>query len=317
MSHGFQVFRVDLLKGMAHKPLETWQVDSGHYAQYVANLAEQLASDQLLLPAKVTWGVVQNMSLVEGVEKTEPAQKYVRWLSAERKIRRISLGLRYGTVGSHTHAMGLDGDTELADRAPSRFYRAELVLPEAEGSGLLAVESISRSCPAPPVVLWLAAASVVAEKGKDWWRLKTEQVTDADYLSDLIDKSKNAEVKLRRVESGGADSAGDRRRTRYQLVAPLVEKQKAGAMAWIKSRIGGSGTLAGMLDVLGVTNTGDFDFNDGYIALDDGEASTRIGLSDVRETFTYPISEDRPGDDAWWQAVRDRFYALDEGLSWS
>jgi hypothetical protein len=254
------------------------------------------------------------LSTISNATEAKFGQKFVRWQSAElHGWRRLSIELKYGRVGDYSDAMGPAGDTPISDKAPSRPNRAELLLPETEGSGLLAVETISRSAPLTPLISWIGAASFIKEQGKVWWRMKATQATDAQYLAELIEKSEHAEVSLKHV---GIDEIGDRPRTRYKLNAPLSTRQRSGAVDWVMNRINGKGSLEGMLQIVGVENTGDLAFTEGHITLDDGETTTRVGLSDVREIFTYPIGTHRPDTETWESEVRCRFGALEPDLAW-
>jgi hypothetical protein len=316
VSHGFRVYNVELFEGMRRKPVEDWHVAGQHYASYAHALASELAAAQDLLPARLSWGEIQALSEISNLNSMATDDRCLRWIGASLSGRRLSMEIKYGMVGTYSDAMGVDGDTSITNKAPSRSYRAELVLPEEFGTGLLAVETIGRSAPAGAIAMWFGAASCVKEKGNIWWRPKIQQVTDTAYLTELIANSRSAEVTLKHV---GFDEIGDRRRTQYKLQASLNDAQRDTAIGWIKSRIGteSRADLQGMLKIVGVDNTGDLDFTDGHISVDDGEATTRIGLSDVREIFTYPIGKDRPSASDWESQVRTRFQQLEPTLDWS
>jgi hypothetical protein len=298
---------------MGRKPIDKWQVGTSHYAVYAEGLCKMLTADGHLLHADPSWSEVQALSTISNATDASFGQKFVRWQGGSLHGRRLSLELKYGRVGNYSDAMGPMGDTPISDKAPSRMYRAELLLPETEGSGLLAVEAISRSAPMTPLITWMGAASFIKEQGQVWWRLKATQATDAQYLADLIEKSEHAEVSMKHV---GIDEIGDRPRTQYRLHAPLSTRQRSHAVDWVMDRIKGKGSLEGMLQIVGVRSTGDLDFTEGHIKLDDGETTTRVGLSDVREIFTYPISTNRPDTETWESAVRSRFRALEPNLVW-
>ena len=201
----------------------------------------------------------------------------------------------------------------LDETAPGRTYRVELLAPtDDHDSGLLAVETISRTAPVDAFADWINAAMWLTRGDSHWKRMTYEQVTDTDFLAALLRNAQDATVNLKYV---GSDGAGDRQRTQYSLQAPLRSlNQRDQAVDWAKQANRG---VSGMLHLVGVDNPGDFDFNDGHLTVDDGEAVTRIGLSDARDKFTYPLGPDQVPEDQWKTEVQMRFQLLDPYLDWS
>lgn len=111
----------------------------------------------------------------------------------------------------------------------------------------------------------------------------------------------------------GRDGVGGRSRSFYTLRAPIGLGSRAQARQWAKES---RRTQGGLLEIVGISDPGDMDFNQGFLSLDDGEATTRIGLSDARDTFTYPISDDRPDQERWQSSVRVRLKRIAPGLAW-
>lgn len=232
---------------------------------------------------------------------------------------RITMTVCVGRVGAFDRALGRRDDP-LKDRAASRSYRATLVFPRiGSAAGLLGVEAIGRTAPSGPLSTLIALASRYRSftTSKPWHRLTLEQATDGAFLQEVL-AGQEASVVLTRST---VDGAGDRKKTDMRLDARVHATQLHGLTEWLglevsKRRMAG---ISGMLSIVGGEETlDDVGFDDGFVKIGDGQTSTKIRLYDnLKDTFTYPITEDvRPTDQAWDQAVRDRMQIVDPDLAW-
>ena len=313
--HGFRVFKVEPRERHGRKDAP-WRSEAGaHLLERFAALAGGFVANEWILDATLTYAQAEALGILEAKKSIGAGDKVLRLIDCGQVGRRLSMRVKYGSAGSFPTLMGVDGDVDITDRAPAREYRVELLAPRDVGPGLMAVETISRVAPAVPLVQLLSIADMLdpARPGGDpWFKLFATQVTDPDYLAELIKRTKNAELHLRSVDVGGE---GDRTRTRYRLQAKLDDVGRSGILGWLKRA---DRNVAGMLEVVDVRDSGDFDFNEGYVDLDDGDSRTRVGLHDAREVFTYPINSDiEPDRDTWERAVRDRFRTLRPDLDWA
>jgi hypothetical protein len=233
--------------------------------------------------------------------------------------RRIHITATIGRVGAFDVAMG-EQDDPLTDRAAARKYRAVLLLPPpTEECGLLAVETIGRTTPNAEILNLLALGSKYRAlvTGNSWYRLRIEQVADADRLDEILTEDSAAVVLTRNY----VDGSGDRRRSKDLRLEGSVSVEHRGTLrGWLglpTSDRKAKG-LNGMLEILGEQNTlDDVGFNDGFVKIGSGVNSTKVRLGDMADRFTYPIQEDvRPDQQTWERAVRDRARILRPQLDW-
>lgn len=310
MRYGMRVFSVKHRHGRSRTD-QPWVNDSTSAITWFDHCAKQLVGRLLRVPIRLT--DMEQAAELPKVAEIEDGMGYLRIDSVARSGRRLSLNVRYGRGADFNYSMGAEGDESLDGRAPARSYRVELLTPAGGDEALMAVETIASACPEAAVSAWLAFSSRLSrtESSDPWPRLITTQVNDTEYLAELINRAKNVEVHLKHVSR---DEIGNRRRTDFRLQSLVPVNRRGKAIDWAKEDKRG---VKGMLRIIGVEDDGDFDFNDGHLTLDDGDARTKVGLSDAREKFTYPVSQVQPSLTDWEQEVRTRFFRLRPDLEWS
>jgi hypothetical protein len=281
-----------------------WDTPGEAYSIYANRLLKTLTEGHPppLLTATAKFTEIEYLDAIRPATGVDLDDRCVRFLASSQSDRHVSLEVMYGIGGRFTHVMGPSGDESIDGQAAARQYRAELFLPPDPSDiedGVLAVETIARTAPVGSLRYWLAAASK-AQTQTTWWHLRCNQVTDTDFLDELIDRAESAEVVLKHRASDGIGNAEEHR---YTLRAPLQTGRRRDARNWAKNR---ARTKDGLLHIIGVDDSGDLEFDDGWISLSDGDTSTKIGLSDAREIFTYPTSPTRPDDATWQRLVRNR-----------
>ncbi|NNG20531.1 hypothetical protein HJ590_13335 [Naumannella sp. ID2617S] len=303
-----RVFTVSLRHGR-ERGNQPWVNESGSELVHLGHCAQLLKGRLLGVPIKMQ--EAEAFTNLPEVKKIEARKRYLRVQDFQRHDRRLSLVVKYGMGSDYSYNMGPGGDVAIDQQAPAREYRIELLTPKKDGVALMAVETIARVCPEAAISAWLGAASkLIKPQGSPWKRLITAQAVDPDYLADLVKNAKEVEVRLKHV---GPDEVGNRSRTLYRLQGAIHHNRRGKAINWARQQRRG---LDGMLEVLGVADDGDFDFNDGYMSIDDGDAKTRVGLTGAKEAFTYPLADDAPEDDEWINFVQRRFKQLHSGLEW-
>ncbi len=308
--YGLRVFELTLYRQTGRKS-QPWNADGWHFVDLGERAALTLSNDKHLLDAHVPQTTLRSWTAITPVSKVLPRAPYSRWMDTQRVGDRLSLQLKFGVGADYSESMSPSGDSSLKDQAAARTYRAEAVFPPGDGEALLAVEVVNRACPVNAIICWLNAALYFDAGAEEWWRVGAKQVTDSGYLVDLIRQAKDAQITLKKV---GIDGEGDQTSTQYRLEAPLRWGDKRlRAVDWVKQE---TRDLQGMLSILDIQDAGDLQFNQGHIALDDGESKTKIGLSDARETFTYPLGSMELDTAEWEKAVAARLQTLKPELPW-
>lgn len=231
--------------------------------------------------------------------------------------QRVNIAMTVGRVGSFDRAMG-QRDDSLKDRAAGREYRAILVIPPDASSGLIAIETIGRTAPNAEMVKLLMLGSKYRSlvTTRPWWRMVINQVADRDRLVEVLAENEASVV----LTKSGPDGSGDQVKKELRLEASLRAQQIGSLHAWLglpvpERKLKG---ISGMLELFGGEDTlDDVGFNDGFVRVGSGTASTKVRLADEVDKFTYPINENvRPDKHAWEQAVRARMRIVRPDLDW-
>ena len=200
--------------------------------------------------------------------------------------------------------------------ATAREYRAELLMPSAEGVGVLAVETISGLTPAPAAVRWLSMASRMRSPAGQWWRVTLDPLLDGQRLQELIERSKTAKVTLVKTSPSGT---GKKKIVECTLSAPVRDSTQREGLANLFRGIMSKERTPDPKDLLTVVRLKDdvsIKFDDGYMDLNDGVSNTKVGLYDQQEVFVYPISDSEPDQMTWEDAVLSRVRNVLPGLEW-
>jgi len=199
-AYGFRLFETTLRRGDGRKEVpflveEDGQVSWRLTEHLMAALSEKLNQKQLGLPHSA--GLTEDDVDPEEATRTEARFSL---LDLQQRGEHLVFTVRYGRPGGHDLAMSdpsldEDEDVDISRHAPSRVYRAVLVVPESGTSAVLAVGVIGRACPVRPVVRWFArwsrdwAEAQPAASGQpaaSWWKLHPVVLGDNARLDALL-----------------------------------------------------------------------------------------------------------------------------------
>ena len=328
--YGFRLYEVGLRKRLGRKDLP-WRQDGWSYLKHVKDGLDKIkdsqqATDDGTRPAPISLGYGKTdirdldelpLSAMDPSNSSDKEHRVGRVEDSVVAGRQLSFALKAGNVGQFDDSIGLAADRPMRNEAAALSYRAELVVPEDEHRGLLALETIGRFSPITQALCLLTLAS--REAGgwgdSDWWTLHCDQVTDPEFLNEVLEGG-NAEVHLRRIrrDPQGKKEAVDRHLIFGVHDIEELERTRRWAKLTRKSRKD-LGTR-GLVNIVEADEDilRELEFNDGYVTIGD-KVKTKVRMDDALDRFTYPINTTaRPTASVWREAVRERMSVVDETL---
>ncbi|HVU73088.1 MAG TPA: hypothetical protein VHE83_09010 [Mycobacteriales bacterium] len=328
-TYGFKLFAVGVRKGgNGRKAIELSDVDGKHYGDHLEELLEGLLDRVVLIkPAAKDTG--------------DSRPRGVRIDTVKRNGHRLSGKVSAGRFGDHDLGMHHpdDGgeDADLSELATSRFYRYIFWLPDKGDVGALAVETISRSCPAPQMIKSIRSEALKAagieedasdadedgdEPGGTWWRIVANVATDDGRIGAMIDNAALETIDLMRHET----TSDNKRQQEVMRLSAAVRSEK------VKDQVGGIlkgwwgdaehrrrgratvTSAAGAKQVAAVLGpeVAAIDFDDAAITLvDENGVTKKIKPGSLNEAFIYELGDERPSDAGFLSAVRNTLRSVD------
>jgi hypothetical protein len=315
MGYGFRLFYFGIHARMGHTPLELDQKLNG---KTCAELLDQTL-DTLTADNSTRAGMPSLKNTADGGDVTPaaPAERGDVAIKFEHHDqpgpRHLSLTVRYGRVYGHDLAIAPSGDANIAGKAPSHVFRAEILLPKAGAQGLLVVEDIDRSCPGPAIGQWISKQSKwdAGDDGR-WWRMRLQRLSDDERLQELIRNSKKAEIRLRRY---GKSGSGKRRQTPLWITAPVEQASDLKRLAnearkWLLGDTAAKSQGVAILAEVAGDGVTELNPDEGGLYIEDGSTTKKITPDRLDEVFVYPIGDSAPMPDDWESAVLRRLSAL-------
>lgn len=224
-----------------------------------------------------------------------------------------------GKFGSHEKAIGDDAesDTHIKDKAASNLFRVVFAFPENGTSGILAVETIGRSCPVAPITRWISKKSrdEVAEGLSEgaWWRLAVTPLADEERLAEMIREGQAQKLVLVRHATTAARTreVRDLEITASLAVSGRLDRIVEIVQGWYRRNRQAPDEQGGVSDEQGVRQlaaivgpqVADMDLDDGWVQIEDPDGQVkRVRPTQMADVFTYRLSEGQP-------PVTPRFYA--------
>lgn len=313
-TYGYRLFALHITNGMKRTPQDLSACNGEHYAMAAARMLKDLSSRTMVgtpamdVPDSANTVIDEADALRRGYID-QPAFR-VEDVSLAGTILRGTVWA--GTFGSHERALSADNTTEdadIRDKAASRLYRYIMALPEAGTNGLLAVETISRSCPVASIVRWLrwrslteaftdpATSLPTTNQVRPWWRAVVCQLADEKRFEEMIKKGQAEKLELVKHK---VTSARTRESEEFRVTAPLVDSGKISQIvelvrSWLptdaeedlSTRVT-DGQAAKQLAAIVSPQIEDLDLDDGWVVLKDADdQNKKISPSRLSELFTY------------------------------
>ncbi|GGS52016.1 hypothetical protein [Streptomyces cinerochromogenes] len=312
-SYGYRLFTFQVFRGSKRTPLDLADCKGEPYQEIAESLLKILSvgtavgdptdDGQAEVEAEGTFG--------------KPALRVEEVRTVENTIRATVWA---GKFGSHEKAIGdaAGSDTDIKDKAASNLFRVIFTFPEEGDIGILAVESIGRSCPVAPLIRWMTKKSRdEATQGNNegvWWRISASPLADEDRLAEMIREGQAQTLVLVRhaITASRTRTVKDVEITASLAVSGRLEKTVQVVQGWYRRNKQAEG-----IEEAGVTNEqgarqlaaivgpqiADMDLDDGWVQIEDPDGQVkRVKPTQMTDVFTYRLSEDHP-------PVTPRFYA--------
>ncbi|MFD4590532.1 hypothetical protein [Streptomyces rubiginosohelvolus] len=310
-SYGYRLFTFQVYRGFKRTPLDLADCKGDPYQEIAESLLKTLSV-----------GTVVGEPTEEGQAEVEVEGAFGKPALRVEEVRVVDNTIRAtvwaGKFGSHEKAIGdvAGSDTDIKDKAASNLFRVVLAFPEEGDTGILAVETIGRSCPVAQLTRWMTKKSRdTATQGADegaWWRICVTPLADENRLAEMIREGQAQRLVLVRhaTTAGRTRVVRDIEITASLAVSSRMDKAVQIVQGWYRHKRQmeedpavtdeeGARQLAAIVG----PQVADMDLDDGWVQIEDPDGQVkRVKPSQMTDVFTYRLSEDQP-------PVTPRFYA--------
>ncbi|MDP9639735.1 hypothetical protein J2W18_004684 [Rhodococcus cercidiphylli] len=288
--YGFRIFEVERMNGSGRTPKPFLD---GEFGDFTAHL---LHSYERVVGGKHHENPRDAFDLAGNPAPLDPNSRIVRLDWVHRGPTSVLFGFSMGKNDGFADAMSAqagDPDVSIEHLAPRRQYRGVYVLPPHETTGVLALESISRSCPITPLRRWSNRWSkelAEVDSTAKYSRLSYSQMTDDSQVAQMLRDGEPQELVLSEHDSF---SNGLPSKAQYRLVAPITDK--AGAMA-VARKWGRRNQTTTMSDGINEAKAlvgpkiDSVEFDDCYLNVQHDGQIKQVRPDAFSELFTYDIS---------------------------
>jgi hypothetical protein len=310
--YGFRLFKTERMNGNGNTPVPfedaTWgdftdQLDRSYQAQvdrkWHENPRDAFDADGKPLPL-------------------DPNSRIVRLDWVRRSGEAVFFGLSSGKNDGYADAMTAEAggaDVSIEHLAPRRQYRGVYVLPSKQTAGVLALETISRSCPVVTLRQWSgrwSEALVVADKKagttSKHCRTTFNQLTDSAQVKTLLTNGDPHEIVLMEHSSPGNGLPSI---LQYRLAAPVRQKSAALKVVgkWVRDGIGMSEGIKEARALVGPAIK-DVEFDDCYVAVKHEGQTQHVRPDAYSELFTYDIKTTQRETSEFFAQVNEKLASL-------
>ncbi|WP_159031267.1 hypothetical protein [Streptomyces acidiscabies] len=312
-SYGYRLFTFQVFRGFKRTPLDLADCKGEPYQEIAESLLKILSA-----------GTAVGDPTDDGQAEVEEEGTFGKPALRVEEVRTVDNTIRAtvwaGKFGSHEKAIGdaTESDADIREKAASNLFRVVLAFPEEGNIGILAVESIGRSCPVAPLIRWMTEKSRdEATQGSNesaWWRISVSPLADEDRLAEMIREGQAQTLVLVRhtITAGRTRTVKDVEITASLSVSGRMEKAIQVIQEWYRrskqaeeneeasiSNRQGAKQLAAIVG----PQIADMDLDDGWVQIEDPDGQVkRVRPTHMTDVFTYRLSEDHP-------LVTPRFYA--------
>ncbi|MDT7846917.1 hypothetical protein [Streptomyces justiciae] len=331
-SYGYRLFSFQVFRGSKRTPLNLADCKGDPYQEIAESLLKVLSvgtsvgdptdDSQALVVEEGTFG--------------KPALRVEEIRIVDNTIRATVWA---GKFGSHEKAIGdtAGTDTDIKDKAASNLFRVVFAFPEEGDTGILAVETIGRSCPVSQLTRWMTKKSRdEATQGTNegtWWRISVNPLADEERLAEMIREGQAQTLVLVRhaTTAGRTRAVKDVEITASLAISSRMEQAVRIVQGWYRrSKQAEETQEPGVTNAQGARQLAalvgpqimDMELDDGWVQIEDPDGQVkRVRPTQMADVFTYRLSEDQPPvTPRFYAAVRETAVALQPavrvGIDW-
>ncbi|MFD9468895.1 hypothetical protein [Streptomyces goshikiensis] len=318
---GYRLFGFQVYRGSRRAPLNLQDCGGETYAEIAERLLKALSvgtaigdpTDQGQAKLEESGSIGQPALRVEEVRVVDNTVRATLWA---------------GKFGSHEKAIGddADSDSDISDKAASNLHRVVLAFPDDDATGILAIETIGRSCPIAPLVGWMKKKSrEEATQGSvegAWWRIAVEPLADEDRLAEMIQEGQAQKLVLVKhsVTAGRTREIRDVEIAASLAVTGRMDQALKVVRSWYRlnrevgNPDGAVSAAQGVRQLAAIVGpqVEDMDLDDGWVEIQDPDGQVkRVKPNQMSEVFTYRLAEGQPVvTPAFYAAVRETALGL-------
>lgn len=312
-SYGYRLFTFQAFRGFKRTPMDLANCKGEPFQEIAESLLKTLSV-----------GTVVGDPTEDSQAEVEQEGTFGKPALRVEEIRIVNNTIRAtvwaGKFGSHEKAIGdaSASDTNIKDKAASNLFRMVFAFPDEGDTGILAVETIGRSCPVSQVTRWMTKksrdeATQASDEGA-WWRISFAPLADENRLAEMIREGQAQTLVLVRhsTTAGRTRTVKDVEITASLAVSSRMEQAVRIVQGWYQlKRRAGSGEETGVTNEQGARQLAalvgpqivNMDLDDGWVQIEDPDGQVkRVKPTQMTDVFTYRLSEDQP-------PVTPRFYA--------
>lgn len=300
---GFRLFGFQVYRGNRRTPLNLQDCGGETYAEIAERLLKALSVDTAIGDPSDQGQARLEESGAIGL----PALRVERVDVVDNTVRAT---LWAGKVGSHEKAIGdaADGDSDISDKAASNLYRVILAFPDDGSTGILAIETIGRSCPIGPLAGWMKKKSreeaIQGNSEGAWWRISVEPLADEGRLAEMLREGHAQKLVLVKnsVTAGRTREVRDVEITASLAVTGRMDQALKVVRGWYKASRevatpdDAVSTAQGVRQLAAIVGpqVENMDLDDGWVEIEDPDGQVkRVRPNQMSEVFTYRLTDDR------------------------
>ncbi|MCD2131439.1 hypothetical protein LQ424_06555 [Rhodococcus qingshengii] len=311
--YGYRLFKTERMNGRGNTPVAFMDGKWGDFVEHLTRSYERQIGRKWHENPRDAFDSNGN------AVPLDPNSRIVRldWMhrSGMSVFFAVSSGKNDGFRDAMTAADGA-ADVSIEHLAPRRQYRGVFTLPPNQAEGIVALETISRTCLNTVLTRWsnewseqLAKADGKSGKESHHCRVRFNQITDSAQITSLLNEGDPQEIVLTEHVAQGN---GLPNLVQYRLTAPVREKHTV--MGTIKRWVTQKGISVqdGIQEARALVGpeVAEVDFDECYVSVRHEGQLRHVSPDAYSELFTYDIRSKQRETNDFYREVNNKMAAL-------